>query len=399
MLKVNCEMTVQTIQRNAKTGKVVSRSKPQKNLIMDGGLNALARSTNATYPAEFANYCRVGSGSTADKVSSGAVTFTQAATTLTASAGFFTAGMVGWLFKWGSGTGGNEIYITGFTSSTIVTVGTSATVAVPAVGTVWNVTRSTLETLLYTNSSFEVTAGSCSTIISAPAVAHKRTYNFTQQVASYNVNEIGYFRASAGTTIFGRLVLGATEVVAPTNFLQVVLTFTVTYSPSAITAVADVGTNLNTAGNIMLEGIFSNTTYPAIGYVVTNSGSSSPSSLINGNMASLDGSNGGGTPIHGIVANYTQNAAIDAVGALVTPIVFAVPIFTYASVRGKMTATTNTTISTSGQTLYGVGIINQNGGSVRSLLDVKFTTPYVLPSGSFLPQVVFSCTYDRTLSN
>jgi hypothetical protein len=389
-VEVAVAMRVKTIQRNAATGEIVSESPFKHNLVMDGGLNALARSTNATSPAQMFSGCRVGSGSTSDKIASGAITFTQAGTTLTASAPFFTAGMVGYLFKWGSGTGGAESYINAFTSSTQVTLADSATVAVPEVGVVWNVTRTALETLLYSSSTYETTAGSCQTTVSGALVTHKRTFNFAQQVSSYNVNEIGYFSSTAGTTVFGRVVLGATEVVAPTNFLQVVLELDVTYSPNAPTAVSDVGTNINTAGNAMIENILA-TGASCICAVAANGTNNVPSTL-----STLDGSSS--SSIRGLIANYTQNGATSQAGSLnPSNILFQDTInWTYAGARGKMTLTSNATISTAGQTLYGVCVARNTN---YIIFDVKFTSTYALPTGSFLPQCVFAVTYNRLLNN
>lgn len=385
-MNIKVETLVQLRHVNAKSGKVVKQTKPVKNLMMDGGLNALARSTNATYPSECTLACRVGDGSTAQKVSSGAITFTQVGTTVTASAPFFTAGMAGWIFKYGSGTAGAEYYISAFTDSTHVTVDTSATVAVPTVATVWNVAQTALVNLLFTSTTYETTAGSCQTTTSGNTMSHKRTYNFAQQVASYNVNEVGYFRASAGTTIFGRVVLGATEVVAPTNFLQVVLTVTFTYTPSAPTAVGNVGTNINTAGNAMLE------QFDTAWGTVASTGATSPRSGGDG----ADGSNTCG--VYGITATYTQNATVGSTVLTVTRLTFlSNSTWTFASARGKMTLSVNTTITTAGQTLFGVCIGTSAASNV--IFDVKFTSTFATPTGSFLPQVVFSQTYNRELNN
>ena len=387
-MKNYVEMIVQTRQICKKTGRLMRESKPQRNLVLDRGLNAFARSTNATYPAAATLACNVGSGATSDKTSSGAVTFTQAGTTLTASAGFFVAGMVGQLFKWGSGTSGVEVYITAYTNTTVVTVATAATVAVPTVGVVWNVSRTTLETYSYSNTGYETTAGACGTTSSAGVFSHKRTYNFATQVASYNVNEVGWF-TSAGSATFGRLVLSATEVVAPTNFLQVVLTLIITYSPSAPTAVADVGTTINTAGTAMLEGL-PLTGSPAIGIVLSTGAAQAAS----GGDA-LDGS--GFAVTRGITATYSQNAVTGTALSLTT-LQFENTSWAYNSVRGQMKlGPSNATITTAGQTLYGVGILSNNAN--RICFDVKFTTPYVTPTGSFLPRVTFLQTYARVLNN
>lgn len=394
-MKIVSEMLVQLRLIDAKSGRVVSETKPQKNLIMDGGLNALAQSTNACYPANFAAACRVGSGATADQISSGAVTFTQVGTTITALSPFFTAGMTGWLFKYGSGTGGAESYIT-FVNSTTATSSVSATVAVPAVATVWNVTRSAMDALLYSSNTYQTNAGDCATTPSGPAVAHKRTYNFTLQGSPYTVNEIGYFSGTGGTTIFGRLVLGSSVVVPITNFLQVVLTFTVTYSPGTPAAVPDVGTNINTAGTAMVENIIAVVSGAGNNIAYINPANGSPVATSNG---CLDAS-GGGNSVRAIYSTtYSQNGSTTQTQTP-NPTSFLCAnglSWAYNSVRGQMKISTNTTITTAAETIYGIGMYNTGGASI--FFDVKFTTPYVDPVGSFLPRVTFAVTYDRNLSN
>lgn len=388
-MNINLETKIQTRIIDAATRNVLRESAPQKNLIMDGALNALAKSTNATFLAEMFAACRVGSGTTPNKFASGAVTFTQAGTTITASAGFFTGSMVGMLFKYGSGSGGAEYYITGYTSSTIVTVDTSATVAVPNVATVWAVAQSGLDTLLYSTASYETAAGSCGTTYSTNSVTFKRTFNFAQQVGSYNVNEIGYFRATTGSTIFGRLLLGATDVVPPTSFYQVTLSITATFSPGAPLAVANVGTNIDTAGNAMLE--FINENSSALASVATT-GATNPESLLD-NPAS--GNNR--AQLFLITATYSQNGTTGTSFTITQQATANVATWVFGGTRGKKTLTFGTTITTAGETLYGIGI----GTLINSKVcfDVKLTSTYVMPVGSFLPQAVFSLTYDRTLTN
>lgn len=389
-MNVNVEMRVK-LRQLSPAGIIVSETPWQKNLVMDNGLNALARSANATSPAVMFSACRVGSGSTSDKISSGAVTFTQSGNTLTASAPFFTLQMVGQLFKWGTGSGGVETYITAFTDSQNVTVADSATVAVPEVGTVWNVARTTLENLLYSSASYETTPGSCFTSFTGNQVTHQRTFNFAQQVAPYNVNEVGYFNSTTGTTVFGRLVLSSTEVVNPTNFLQVVLQLVVTYSPGATTAVPDVGTNIDTSGTAVVEYFSLVSGAIPVGNVNSNG---SPNSATSGMAIDASASCG----ILGITSNYTQNANTGINPPSVTTITFSSSLlWQYSGVRGRMTLSSGTTISTSGQTLYGIAL--GNPGNSLICFDVKFNTPYVMPTGSFLPQVQFAVTYGRTLTN
>lgn len=384
---VKTEMRVKVRLCDAKTRKVVCETPWQKNLIMDGGLNALAQSTNACVPASMHQACRVGSGSTSNSTASGAITFTQALFVVTASAPFFSAGMVGQLFKYGTGSGGAEYYITAFTSSTIVSVAVSATVGTPTVATVWNVTQTTLGALSFSSQTYETSGSSCGSTFSGAAATHKRTYNFALQGSPYTVNEVGYFTSTTGTTVLGRIVLGASVVVNPTNFLQVVLSLIVTYSPATPTAVLNVGTTINTAGNAVVEGVAS----ASLSQVASNG----TTTLIAGGQ-SFDASNS--MAICGIINNYTQNTTTGQAFLICTLLQFnPTAAWGYDSAVGRMKISCNTTISTAAQTLYGVALCY--GISGFSVFDVKFTTPYVTPTGSFLPQVSFTITYGRTLVN
>lgn len=378
------ETQIKTRVIDAASRKVISESPWHKNLIMDNGLNALAKSTNAVNQSGFTAAARIGSGTTPNKYASGAITFTQTGTTVTASAGFFTAGMVGMIFKYGSGSGGAEYYITGFTSTTQVTVDTSATVAVPEVATVWAVNQTALDTLLYSSASYETSAGSCETTFSSNQVTYKRTINFAQQGSPYNVNEIGYFSGTGGTTVFGRIVLSATDVVPITSFYQVVISVTFTFTPAAPTAVANVGTNINTAGNAMLENINNSGVFSQ----VASNGTAGSGGAMDANVSS--------TPrFYLITANYSQNGTVGNLVSITGQQV-AIGTWAYAGTRGKRTMTFNTTITTSGQTLYGLGICTSSN---QAIFDIKLTSTYALPSGSFLPQAVWSLTYNRTLTN
>jgi hypothetical protein len=383
MQNVSVETRVKTRIIEAATGKVLKESPWRKNLIMDLGLNGLAQQSGyASYPAAFTTNCYIGSGTTPTSYASGAVTFTQASTTITASANFFTSGMVGGIFKYGTGTGGAEYYITAYLSPTQVTVDTSATVAGGLVATVWMVNQTALTSYLYTNTSYETTAGSCGRTLSGNVATMKRTFNFAQQATSYNVNEIGY-SAISKTALFGRIVLGATDVVPPTSFYQVILSVSFTYSPSAPTAVGNVGTNIDTTGTVMMEAWDIGT--------INSDGTASGNQYLDASRVAR---------FFLATADYTQNSAISSTADLVIGSVISVATTSWAfsGARGKMTLTFNTTITTAGQTLYGLCL----GDPIHATycgFDLKLATPFTLPNGSFLPQAVFSVTYNRTLTN
>lgn len=392
------DVKVKTRLMDARTGKVVKERPWEKNLVLDQGLNALAQDTTNSlqcFPATCSTYCQIGSSNTAVKVSSGAVTFTQAGTTLTASAGFFTASMVNGLFKWGTGTGGVEVYITGFTSTTQVTVATSATVSTPEVGTVWMVQQTALQSFLFTSNTYQTLSGDCSTTVVGNVITIQRTYIFGVQASPYSVNEIGWNPTSSTSRCLGRLVLSSTDVVGTSNFYVVVLAISFTYSPSSPTAVADVGTNVNTAGNAMIE------------WLSVRGIDSSGQPLTTTNVGGLGGQ--GNVRMVFAVATYTQNATPDGVapvtltwtGATVDPTASAAWAKVSGSL-GKMRASCNGSATTTGQTIYGVGIYSITANTAffqNPFFDIKFTTPQTLPNGAFLPQSQWDFTYTRTLNN
>jgi len=393
------EMHVTTKIIDAKTGKVVGGNRRRRNLILDQGLNCMALKGGVTNlagasPAGCFTNIVIGSGTNPTSVASGAITFTQTGTTVTASGGFFTAGMVGSIFKYGTGTAGAEYYITVFTNTTTVTVDTSATVAVPTVATVWNVQQTALQTLITPTGTktYQTSAGDCGTTFSTPNAVHKRTFIIPQQAAPYTVNEIGYGSSavtSNANVVTGRIVLSSSDVVGTSNFYLVILELTITYSPATPTAVGNVGTNINTAGNAMFENFTGLATVGSTGTVVTGSS----------NFA-LDGSNSGNLQF--MTSNYTQNSAIDTNN---TPTIVALNVGSpvtgayLAASRGVLQWSYSGSTSTSGQTLYGMGIGKSTSPNNNPGFDVKFTTPQTAPTGTFQPLTVIQLTYGRILTN
>lgn len=387
-----CQMRIKTRQIDAKTGRVVCESPWRKNLLNDAGLNRMARQATAVTPATLFTYCKVGSGTTPNKISSGAITFTQSGTTLTASGGFFTATMAGGLFKWGSGTGGVENYIAAYVSATQVTLTDSATVASPTVGVVWQVQETALASYLYVTNSYLTGAGNCGTTLASGVLTLQRTFNFATQVSTYTVNEIGYDGAGAANgTVNGRLVLPSSDVVPPTNYYQVIMALSVAYSPATPTAVPNVGVNIDTAGTLAIEKLFTSVDTTGASYDHWIDG---PSSL----------SYGGYGYFYGMTATYTQNSEPSLSSTLrFNPggilMLTNIPAAVKTANRGQMSWTMTISATTAAQTMYGFGMCGDFTYQERVVLDVKLTTPFVLPTGTFTASVVFTMTYDRTLSN
>jgi len=391
-MNISLKTRIKTRIHDARTGALLKESPWRSNLVMDQGLNFLSHNPSASQvtPAGSFTNLIVGGGTNPTSVSSGAITFTQSGTTLTASAGFFNAGMVGTLFKYGTGTGGAEYYITGYTDTQNVTVDTSATVGTPTVGVVWYVNQTGLQTYLHAATSYQTNAGDNSTTISAGQVTFQRTFIVPTQLAPYSVNEIGWNGKSLGdstNTVNGRIVLGSTDVVGVTNYYVVVVQIIFNYTPAAPTAVLNVGTAINTAGTAMIESLGS------IQQVGSNG-------TVTGSNLCLDGSAQAG--LTGSLATYTQNSTPSPTTQLAIPTPLAgFPVaanWTGTGARGTMTVTHSFSCTTAGQTLYGIALRNFAAGDA-STFDIKFTTPFVVPTGTFSGTIVWQIVYGRVLSN
>jgi hypothetical protein len=363
----------------------VKASPWQKNLFLDIGLNGLAQDSSQSLrscPATCGLQCLIGDGTNPNSFASGAVTFTQSTTTITASANFFTSAMVGAIFKYGTGTAGAEYYITSFTDAQHVVVDTSATVGTPTVATVWMVQQTTLQNQLFTSSTYQINSNGST--ISTNTITHQRTFVFAHQIISYNVNEVGWNPGST-TNLVGRAVLGSTDVVAPTQFYVVVLQMTFTYNPGSPTAVTDVGTGINVAGNAMVE------------WFATRRINSSGGAPVQD--APFDGTTFGGGVIRLATTTYTQNSAPQNTNSLTfaTDINLGSTGFNFvAASRGVMESIVSASITTAGETAFGVALC---GDALHPAFDVKLTTPFVLPTGAFVPTVTFRSTYGRILTN
>lgn len=224
----------------------------KKNLILDVGLDSVGVRTWG----KCLEYSAIGTGTTATSKDSGATTFTSAGTTLTASAGYFAAGDVGALFKPDTGT---EVYITGFTSTTVVT--TSADPGAAATqGTVWYVNQTGLTTELKRSNttsglgpnSFAWNAGTSSGVWS-------RTYIFTAEVGTVTYREVGWSWQAAGN-LFGRDVLaGAGDTLVAGQQYVITVVLNVVVSPVTPAAVGNVGTGgIDTSGNAVVENVSQN---------------------------------------------------------------------------------------------------------------------------------------------
>lgn len=386
---------------DARTGRCIKRNPVRKNLVLDSGLNGLAKDTSLGLncnPGKAFEFLKVGSGTTATRFPGGAVQFSQAGTALTSNVGFFTSAMVGGIFKRGaSGTSGAEVYITAFISTTAVTVATSQTFTNEA-GVVWMVQQTALVTPLHTTNTYQTNTGDNETTFTGSnneIMNLKRTFIIPQQGSPYTVNEIGWSSVGGSNgsgNICGRIVLPSSDVVGTLNFYVVVVTISFTYSPAVPTAVSDVGTNINTAGNAMMEMWAT--------HRVTSNGTTIGTAQSSGPGLDTDST----VECRAPVASYSQQSTIQATGSLTAPTnVLIQSGASWSNVGGGVIGTARCTLSgtpsTSGQSCTGLMFICGDGFSTQVMFDVKFTTPVTLPSGTWTINVTLQVVYGRTLDN
>jgi len=379
---------VKTQIRDIKTGKIVSQSRWQKNLVMDAGLNALAQNSPAASLATLFAGCKVGDGTAPNKFASGAITFTQSGTTITASGTFFDVTMTGGLFKWGTGSGGVETYIT-FVDATHATADAAATVTTPSVATVWQVQQTTMSNFLYSFAAYDSSTGSNSTTYSGNTVTMKRTFVFASQATTYNVNEIGYYSSGSGSNVYGRIVLSASDTVAPSQYYVVIAQITYAVSPGSPAAVADVGTGFNTSGQAMWQSWHSST--------VDSSGNATTAYTMDGrtNDDSFGVFIGTFPALNSSPATSSVSYASSdqfQLGTIPTPSHAGKPV-------GVCSSTLNFSISTSGQTCKGFILGLKSGSSTYASFLLELTTPVTLPTGSFSGTATFEWSFSRTLTN
>lgn len=372
------------------TGKIVKESGWSKNMIFDSGLNRLAGGVGF---ANIFSFCQVGSSNAANSIQSGAVTFTQAGNTITASGSFFTSAMTGAILKYGTGSAGQEQYIT-FVNSTTATSTISFTQSSPIAGTVWLVQQTALTAFLFSSNSYQTTGGSNTTTFTGNQISLQRTFIFPVQGSTYNVNEIGYSNATGGAACSGRIVLPSTDTVTPTQFYVVVLQMTFTVSPGSPSSVGNVGTNINTAGTSMID---------YWDCQIINS---------DGSTGQQQGVSAGGTVDGGNAANISAGMYAAAATQNSSPSTSAYPNVNYSIILGTFPTISNTgqpvgvgvsTITfsgtTTGQTINCIRFGRLNTPGIEAAFSQNLTASFTAPNGAFSGNLQLQITFTRTLTN
>ena len=360
-----------------------------ENLVFDNALSYLVSGQFTTFAGLFTTL-KIGSGTNANSFAGGGITFTQSGNTITASGGFFTSGMVGGKFKYGaSGSGGAEYYITGFTDTQHVTVDTSATVGTPTAATVWMVQQTALQTFLAKSTGYQTNSGDNQTVISGGSITLQRTFVFATPGSTQTINEIGYSdNNTADGTCRGRIVLPSTDTVDTAHFYRVVMQLNVTVAPSAPSAVSNVGTNIDTSGNVMFD-------YYDFDQIT---GTGEAAQYQSSGLQFMDGGNLALTFCLE-TATFTQPGGITLGAAAGSPETFTLNMNTFTTAGqplGQEISTTNFIFTTAGQTLYGFGAALNGPRRVWSL---KLTTTVTLPTGTFQGSLSITKTFTRTLTN
>lgn len=333
------------------------------NLILDSGLDKVA--SVAWQSCWFTMLLGNQVSPTPIQRGSGSVTVSQTANTLTASGSFFQSSDVGRLFKFDSG---NEIYITAFTSSTVVTCGGPSNTVASSPGTIWYVNETALDHFYVATTGILSGGSNNGTSAIGNVVTYKRTFLGSAITgSSVTLTEIGFSDSTTNANLFDRDIIpgGITLLVGdqPLAVAQLIMTIT----PDTSVSVGNVGTGIDTSGNAILSGLNFNDPLGAISYVDTSGVTSS----IGNNF--LEPSQAGAYAFGAITATFTLPGFSNGVGPSYTATSAVSPsLQAYSS--GNFYRDFNFSFGTSliVGNIYGylLGPVNQ-AGWVQ-----KFTTPF-----------------------
>ena len=381
---------VRTRIMDAKTGLPVRDwSDWQKNLVFDSTLNALATGSIAFSSPIVA--VKLGSSSTPNEFVGGTITFTQSGTVITASQSFFTASMIGGIFKYGEvGDGsGAEQYITGQAGTTANVSGAGMSVPSATHGSVWMVQSTTLVSYMsgFATSSLVTSPGNCGTFYNNNTITLLRTFQFGVNGSPYTVNEIGYnIDVTNNSVCAGRVVLVTPDTITTSQFYVVQIALSYTLSPGSPTHIpTNVGTGIDTRGTVMWQ--------------------CWTCSTINTNGTS----NNGGTMDNSgvqlgllIVAAPTLNSTISQAAAANPSNAYALEatLASYSTTAvGVATASGTFSGTTTGQTVNSLVLGRDTAQGVIQDFVINLDNPFTLPNGAFQATFTYQRVVTRTLIN
>jgi len=238
-------------------GKIIKSLPFKPHMITDAGLDLIATSTwiNSSLNVILGESV----SPTPVRRDSGAVTFTQSGTTITASSSFFVAGDTGRLFKWGTGESGNEVYLT-YVNSTTATASVSATVSTPTAATIWYVNTSALLTPVtgLTWSSLTDIAEnftSNSVVGDTVTVTHQYIKYSSAFVANKTITEIAFNNSTTNANVFDRDIISPSVALLVGDQAKITCQIILRYSPVTSVAVGNVATGYDSSGTFQIESL------------------------------------------------------------------------------------------------------------------------------------------------
>jgi hypothetical protein len=360
----------------------VAKSNPWKNnLVLDQWLNGLAlRDWLASI-----DYIVVGTGTGPTKRDSGAITFTQAANTVTASAGFFQLADEGRLFRRDTG---EEVYVTHFTDTQHVDVSGAPAALGAAEGTIWYVSDIGLGTEVTRFNTRTTGVGEDGATLIGNVLTHHATYLSGPFGAPKLLREIGWSHSAvAGNNINGRdVIAGGGDSVGAGQQYKVELQLDVTYTPDAPTAVVDVGNNgFDSSGNAVVE-------------------------VVNSNTVDVMQTNGFGTGNGGLDTNTQPGVRLIDADFVLQSISSVDPAMPGTLINARMDPVGYTTgnfyqdfsvifpVNSGDKTIYGMTFSTWVGFVAARGFSLKFTTPQTWVNGHTLG-IVFRKSWGRILVN
>lgn len=392
-MKITSEAKLRYKFERIRDGKLIKSKWSKFHLITDAGLDKVA--SNSWLACVSTPIIGEGVSPTAIRRDSGGITFTQAGTTLTASAGFFSAADVGRLFKWGTGTAGNEIYITGFTSTTIVTVGTSATVGTPEIGTIWYVNTALLQTpitgLTWTKNNDALENFSTAGTSGDTCTVTNQTVFYSSALAGpKTVSEIAFSHNNTNSNVFDRDLVTPTVALLTADQAKITLQLIIKWSPITDVAVGNVATGYDSSGNVRLESLgMSNLT--GISHWSSSGGISGGGNMVLEPVCSavpfgVRSTNTAFQAFNAITPNNTGTFLGNKTGTTAS----------YGTGNRYIDSSVTFSISEVNGTLYDVSIGNSPSGG--SLFRQKFTASFTKLSTQTLA-FTFRKSWSRTLTN
>jgi hypothetical protein len=229
--------------------EIIDERKKSKNLILDCGLDSVA---NSNFPSKI-TYMLLGNAVNPTPVrrDSGVITLSQSGVTITASGNYFVASDTGRLLKYNDGTGA-EVYLT-YVSPTQATA--SRSVGISSVnGTIWYVNQTALDSFVRAGNSAGAGGGDNGTTWVGSVQTLKKTILCGAESGRVTYTEIGFNESSSNTNIFDRDIIVGGITLDDGDQARCMVELIVTYAPTTPLAVANVGTNCDTSGNMQIEG-------------------------------------------------------------------------------------------------------------------------------------------------